>query len=140
MLHLYLATKMPPSQWFSMHPPTPVITECPILNINIDRTTLRERISLRTQLMIKDGLIDEVALCEQLYGRSPNSMKAIGIIETLDYLDGKYSKEELVQLITTHTAQLAKRQHTFNLHQFTLTHSQTVQQLTSFGKALLQQS
>lgn len=140
MLHLYLQTKTPPSQWFRSHPPAPIIKECPILNIDIDRTVLRERIYLRTQLMLEAGLIDEVAACEQIYGRIPNSMKAIGMIETLDYLDGKYSKEELHQLILTHTAQLAKRQQTFNSHQFTLTASNSVAQLTSIGEALLQQS
>ncbi|MDD5211724.1 MAG: tRNA (adenosine(37)-N6)-dimethylallyltransferase MiaA [Sulfuricurvum sp.] len=138
MLHLYLQTKMPPSRWFRLHPPVPIIKECPILNIDIDRTVLRERINLRTQLMIEAGLIDEVALCEQLYGRIPNSMKAIGMIETLDYLDGKCSKEELVQLISTHTSQLAKRQLTFNTHQFSLTANARVNELTSIGQALLQ--
>lgn len=138
MLHLYLQTKTPPSQWFAMHPPLSVITQCPILNIDIERTLLRERIALRTRLMIQDGLIDEVAQCEQLYGRRPNSMKAIGIVETLGYLDGKCSKEELYQLIATHTAQLAKRQQTFNTHQFTLTASQSTQELLSLGRTLLQ--
>jgi len=138
MLHLYLSTKIPPSQWFAMHPPVPIIHECPILNIDIDRTALRQRISLRTQLMLEAGLIDEVAQCEQRYGRLPNSMKAIGMIETLDYLDGKCTKEELIELISTHTAQLAKRQQTFNLNQFALTANKTVEQLASIGRALLQ--
>ena len=137
MLHLYLQTKIPPSQWFEMHPPISVITHCPILNIDVERASLRERIALRTQLMIRDGLINEVAQCEQRYGRSPNSMKAIGMIETLDYLDGKFSKQELVQRISMHTAQLAKRQQTFNTHQFTLTASQSVKELYSIGEALL---
>jgi tRNA dimethylallyltransferase len=138
MLHLYLETKMSPSQWFRLHPPLPIIKECPILNIDIERAILRERINIRTQQMLREGLIDEVALCEQLYGRNPNSMKAIGMIETLDYLDGKCSKEELVQLISTHTAQLAKRQLTFNTHQFRLTANASVDKLTSIGQALLQ--
>ncbi|MFA6188460.1 MAG: tRNA (adenosine(37)-N6)-dimethylallyltransferase MiaA [Sulfuricurvum sp.] len=121
MLHLYLQTKTPPSQWFEMHPPQSIITQCPVLNITAERAYLRERITRRTHLMIQDGLIDEVAQCEQIYGRQPNSMKAIGIIETLDYLDGRFSKKELIQLISTHTAQLAKRQQTFNTHQFAIT-------------------
>ncbi|MDP2078960.1 MAG: tRNA (adenosine(37)-N6)-dimethylallyltransferase MiaA [Sulfuricurvum sp.] len=140
MLHLYLQTKTLPSQWFKTHPPLSVITDCPILNIDVERTYLRQRIALRTQLMLWDGLIDEVARCEQLYGRSPNSMKAIGMIETLDYLDGKCSKETLIQLISTHTAQLAKRQQTFNTHQFTLTASKSIPELYSIGETLLQQS
>ena len=138
MLHLYLETKIAPAQWFSMYPPVPVIKECPILNIDIERAHLRERINTRTQLMLQEGLIDEVALCEQLYGRTPNSMKAIGMIETLDYLDGKYSKEQLVQAISTHTSQLAKRQLTFNTHQFKLTANASVNELTSLGQALLE--
>lgn len=140
MLHLYLQTKTPPSQWFKMHPPLSVITHCPVLNIDIDRAYLRERIALRTQLMIRDGVIDEVAQCEQLYGRTPNSMKAIGMIETLEYLDGKCSKQELIERISTHTAQLAKRQQTFNTHQFTLTANKCVQELYSIGESLLEQS
>lgn len=137
MLHLYLQTKVPPSQWFEMNPPKSIIVQCPILNIDVERGYLRERIALRTQKMIVDGLINEVAECEQLYGRSPNSMKAIGMIETLDYLDGKYTKNELAQLITTHTAQLAKRQQTFNTHQFTLTAHQSVQKLYPIAEGLL---
>lgn len=140
MLHLYLQTKTSPSQWFEMHPPLSVITHCPVLNIDIDRAYLRERIALRTQLMVRDGLIDEVAQCEQLYGRTPNSMKAIGMIETLEYLDGKCSKQELIERISTHTAQLAKRQQTFNTHQFILTANKSVQELHSIGERLLEQS
>lgn len=51
-------------------------------------------------------------------------MKAIGIVEVLDFLDGKVSYETMQELITTHTAQLAKRQQTFNKTQFTgVTHA-----------------
>jgi len=45
-------------------------------------------------------------------------MGAIGIVEVLEYLDAKVSKDEMLQNITTHTAQLAKRQQTFNRTQF----------------------
>jgi tRNA dimethylallyltransferase len=70
------------------------------------------------------GLIDEVCYLEQKYTRAPNSMKAIGIVEVLDYLDAKIDKEEMLELITTHTAQLAKRQQTFNRSQFAnITHA-----------------
>lgn len=140
MLHLYLQTKTPPSEWFRLHPPRPVIAECPVLDLKIERETLRERIFLRTEKMVSMGLIDEVARLERDYGRIPNSMKAIGIIETLAYLDGKMSKAALVEQIATHTAQLAKRQQTFNAHQFTLTASGSADQLKAIAKKLLQQS
>lgn len=137
MLHLYLQTSIPPSQWFATHPPKPIITHCPILSLTMERQLLRERIALRTTKMAKSGLIDEVAQLEHLYGRSPNSMKAIGIIETLDFLDGKISLDQLIALITTHTAQLAKRQQTFNTHQFLSAHTGSAEALYDLGNELL---
>lgn len=137
MLHLTLQTKTPPSLWFKEHPPVPIIQNCPILNIDVDRTLLRERIALRTHKMVTQGIIDEVAELERLYGRAPNSMKAIGILETLEFLDGKINTQKLLEEISTHTAQLAKRQQTFNAHQFALTASGSVENLKEAATAIL---
>jgi tRNA dimethylallyltransferase len=118
------AAQMPPSEWFRAHPPKPIIKELPIFNIDVEREVLRERIAQRTQKMYAMGLVDEVAYLEQKYTRAPNSMKAIGIVEVLAFLDAKIDKEEMLQAITTHTAQLAKRQQTFNRSQFAnITHA-----------------
>ena len=68
--------------------------------------------------MILDGLIDEVIFLEKKYTRTPNCMNSIGIVESLDYLDGKIYKKQLEELISIHTAQLAKRQRTFNKSKF----------------------
>jgi tRNA dimethylallyltransferase len=137
MLLIYLETQMAPSEWFHAHPPSSIITECPVLHLDIDRTVLRKRIALRTRKMVDAGLIDEVAELERQYGRLPNSMKAIGIIETLEYLDGKITKPELIEYISTHTAQLAKRQQTFNLHQFNLHASASSQELEKIADLIL---
>jgi len=118
MLQLYLQSGRTPTEWFRDHPPVPVITGLPVYEIDVDRALLRERIALRTRKMVASGLIDEVATLEQKYGRAPNSMKAIGIIEVLEYLDGMITEEEMTETIITHTAQLAKRQQTFNRNQF----------------------
>ena len=139
MLLIHLETGAAPSAWFTLHPPKPLITLCPVLELKIERGILRERIVQRTEKMIKAGLIDEVAELERRYGRIPNSMKAIGIVETLEYLDGKISKEELQEKIATHTAQLAKRQQTFNAHQFTLTASGSAEELYPVASSLLQE-
>jgi tRNA dimethylallyltransferase len=118
-LHIYLETTLIPSTYFSKFPPQPTITSpLPIYQIVWDRVILKERIALRTELMLKDGLIDEVCMLEKKYGRAPNSMKSIGIKETLAYLDGIYDKKMLIEKITTNTARLAKRQNTFNNSQF----------------------
>jgi tRNA dimethylallyltransferase len=39
-------------------------------------------------------------------------------VEVLEYLDGKVTLEQMCENISTHTAQLAKRQQTFNRTQF----------------------
>ena len=118
-LHIYLETSLLPSVYFEQFPPQPTITApLPIYQIDTERDKLRERIALRTKLMVEDGLIDEICTLEKKYSRSPNCMKAIGIKETLAYLDGVYDKELLIEKITTNTARLAKRQKTFNNSQF----------------------
>ncbi len=118
-LHIYLETGLTPTQYFKQFPPKPTVTEpLPIYQIEIDRETLRKRIALRTNLMINDGLIDEICMLEKKYTRAPNCMKSIGIKETLAYLDGIYDKKMLIEKITTNTARLAKRQTTFNNSQF----------------------
>jgi len=140
MALLYLETKIAPSEWFRKNPPIPIITECPILELKSDREILRQRIILRTDKMVRSGLIDEVASLEHRYGRAPNSMKAIGIIETLAFLDGIITKSELLELISTHTAQLAKRQQTFNTHQFSLHASGERKALQNAARLILKQS
>ncbi|MBU1642791.1 tRNA (adenosine(37)-N6)-dimethylallyltransferase MiaA, partial [bacterium] len=118
MLLLVLESGMSPTEWFNAHPPKPVIETLDIFDIAVERALLRERIIKRTRQMIESGLIDEVAMLEHKYGRDHNAMKAIGIIEVLAFLDGEYTKEEMIDTIITHTAQLAKRQQTFNRTQF----------------------
>jgi len=115
---IYFESGMVASEYFKHHQKEPIIKDIEIFDILIDRDILRERISLRTKMMIDDGLIDEVFQLEKRYTRVLNPMKAIGIVETLAYLDAKITKDELHNLISIHTAQLAKRQETFNRSQF----------------------
>jgi tRNA dimethylallyltransferase len=118
-LNIYFETKMTPSEYFSLNPPIPTIqSPLPLYQIEWDRDILRKRITLRTKMMVENGLIDEICMLEKKYTRLPNCMKAIGIKETLAYLDGIYSKEVMIEKITTNTARLAKRQKTFNNSQF----------------------
>jgi len=119
MMLIYKASGVPPSQWFKENPAKPVITDLPLFEIDVSRDLLRERIDKRTHKMVAMGLIDEVSFLEQKYTREPNAMGAIGIVEVLQYLDGVITKERMIELIATHTIQLAKRQQTFNRSQFT---------------------
>ena len=118
-LDIYLETGVTPTRYFTINPPIPVIEpNIPIYEIKIDRAILRDRIEYRTDIMLSTGLIDEVCRLEHKYSRSPNSMKSIGIKETLEYLDGIYNYSDLKDKIVINTARLAKRQVTFNKSQF----------------------
>lgn len=129
-LNIYLETSFVPSEYFKHFPPKPTIKATPsIYQIAVDKDTLRSRIALRTKQMIENGLIDEICGLEKKYTRRPNCMKAIGIKETLAYLDGVYDKKMLHEKITVHTAQLAKRQTTFNRSQFDNTINRNAEEL-----------
>ena len=117
-LLIYEASSLSPSEWFRLNPPKPIIKDLDIYNIDVEREVLRERINKRTCTMYETGLIDEVCYLEQKYTRAPHSMNSIGIVEVLEFLDGKVEKDAMLKNITTHTAQLAKRQQTFNRTQF----------------------
>ncbi len=117
-LEIYYSTNIKPTNYFKANPPIPLEPNLPIYEIKVDRDILREKIAKRTKKMLEIGLIDEVAYLEAKYTREPNSMKSIGIKEVLDYFDGKLNKEQLREKIIINTANLAKRQVTFNRSQF----------------------
>lgn len=128
-LEVYCQTGLTPSEYFEQNKPKPIIEKIDIFQIETDPDILRKRIRLRTNKMLSDGIIDEVIFLEEKYTRAPKSMGSIGIVETLDYLDSKIDKKQLEELISVHTAQLAKRQRTFNKSQFKNLHSYSLEKL-----------
>ena len=117
-LLIYEASQQTPTEWFTDNPPQPIIENLSIFNIEVSRDILRQRIAKRSAKMLEMGLIDEICFLEQKYSRLPNAMGSIGVVEVLEYLDAKIDKEQMIELISIHTAQLAKRQQTFNRTQF----------------------
>lgn len=128
---IYKETGLTPSNYFEKNPKIAVAKDLKIFEILWDKEELKKRISLRTNQMIKAGLIDEIIYLEKKYTRAPNCMSSIGIIETLEYLDGKLSKVELEEKISLNTAKLAKRQNTFNKSQFLNKTSNIIENLNS---------
>ncbi len=79
------------------------------------RQILHERIAQRFQAMLEQGFIEEV---EALRSRSDlhaglPSIRAVGYRQVWEYLDGKLSREEMVERGIIATRQLAKRQFTW---------------------------
>lgn len=78
------------------------------------RDILYERINKRVDLMVGQGLVEEVThLKEEGYDRSLVSMQGLGYKEILSYLDGEISLEEAIYLLKRDTRHFAKRQLTW---------------------------
>lgn len=77
------------------------------------KNILDKRINKRVDLMIKDGLIDEVKNLVKKYGKKQQSLDAIGYREIIDYLNEKITLSEAVNLIKKNTRDYAKRQMTW---------------------------
>lgn len=111
---IYTQTNKIPTQWLRLNTGEPMIKNLTIYELVWDKFELIERIKTRTKNMLENGLIDEA---RYLFGRYDSALKplnSIGLKEAKDYLDGKINLNELNDLITIHTTQLAKRQRTFN--------------------------
>ena len=82
--------------------------------INWDREVLYDRINRRVDIMVRDGLINEVTdLLKRGYDRSLTSMQGIGYKEFYDYFDGNISLEEVLEQIKQNSRRYAKRQLTW---------------------------
>lgn len=79
-----------------------------------DRAKMYERIDMRVDKMLSEGLVQEVqALKERGLKKEMVSMQGLGYKEILAYLDGEYDLERAVYLIKRDTRHFAKRQLTW---------------------------
>lgn len=82
--------------------------------LNDDRSRLYQRIDQRIDIMLEEGLVEEVKrLKVKGYTRDMVSMQGLGYKEILAYLDGEYPLEEAVRILKRDTRHFAKRQLTW---------------------------
>jgi tRNA dimethylallyltransferase len=82
--------------------------------LNKDRAKLYETINRRVDLMVTNGLLDEVkGLSAQGYSRDLVSMQGLGYKELFAYLEGECSLEEAIEGLKRDTRHFAKRQLTW---------------------------
>ena len=87
--------------------------EFDVFAINMERSVLYERINKRVDIMINNGLIDEVKNLIGKYEKIPTAMQGLGYKEVVQYFDGIYSKEEMIDKIKMESRRYAKRQITW---------------------------
>lgn len=85
-----------------------------IIVLNRDREHLYQRINMRVDIMLKNGLVEEVKkLLSMGFKKDMISMQGIGYKEILKYLDGEYTYEEAIEIIKRDSRRYAKRQITW---------------------------
>lgn len=82
-----------------------------IIGLEANREALYNRINLRVDLMIEQGLVEEA---KSLYAyKNLNALQTVGYRELFDYFDGKISLEFAIEEIKKNTRRFAKRQMTW---------------------------
>ena len=81
--------------------------------LNWEREKLYERINKRVDIMIEQGLIEEVKEIYEKYDKFPTAMQGLGYKEVVQYLEKEITKEEMIEKIKQETRRYAKRQLTW---------------------------
>jgi len=112
-LEVYQLTGIPMSEHQRRSRQNPSPYESCIIGLSYDdRQKLYDRIDLRVDLMVKDGLLEEVkTLAEKGFGQT--AAQAIGYKEILEYLRGEVSLEEALETVKRQSRRYAKRQLTW---------------------------
>lgn len=81
------------------------------IGLNTERAQLYQRINNRVDLMLAEGLLEEVRSLEAY--KDLNALKTVGYAELFDYLDGIITYEDAIEKIKQNTRRFAKRQLTW---------------------------
>ncbi len=84
-----------------------------LFGISMEREKLYDRINKRVDIMLEEGLIDEVKKLLDKYKEFPTAMQGLGYKEVVEYLKGSYSLNEMIEKIKMETRRYAKRQLTW---------------------------
>ncbi len=89
-----------------------------VIGLTIDRETLYKRINNRVDVMMENGLLEEIKSLKDDYKKSRILNSGIGYKEFYDYLYSNKPLEEVIEEIKKNSRHFAKRQYTFFNHQF----------------------
>ena len=87
------------------------------IGLTTDRRILYDKINNRVDIMIKEGLLNEVKVFYDKNIRTKPLLNAIGYREIYSYFDGNISLEEAIDKIKQNSRHYVKRQYTFFNHQ-----------------------
>ncbi|MCQ2947096.1 tRNA (adenosine(37)-N6)-dimethylallyltransferase MiaA [Helicobacter pylori] len=117
-LEIFYATRTPPSEYFKANPKKPFEHAVSLFALSIEKSALHNNIKRRTKNMLHSGLIEEIKALYAKYPKDSQPFKAIGVKESILFLEKQLTLKELEETIISNTMKLAKRQNTFNKTQF----------------------
>ena len=84
------------------------------IGLHRKRENLYARIEKRIDCMLEQGLVDEVSRLKEMgYTSDMNALCTVGYKEVFDYLENKFSYEQMVEKIKINSRRYAKRQMTW---------------------------
>lgn len=113
ILEIYHVTKKTKTEQEIESRKNPVEYNYQVYALKWDREILYERINRRVDLMMKQGLVEEVEGILKKYEEFPTAMQGLGYKEVKDFLEEKITKEEMIEKIKMETRRYAKRQMTW---------------------------
>lgn len=117
-LEFYEQTKMPISVHNDVEKQKVSPYKLKYILLDLDRQILYDKINLRVNKMIKDGLVDEVkSLLDRGYSENLVSMQGLGYKELVPFIKNEVSIEKAIEELKKRTRHFAKRQFTWFKHQ-----------------------
>lgn len=121
------------------------VYDAALIGLQMDRELLYERINFRVDIMIQEGLIEEVRHFYDAGLRDCQSIQAIGYKELYAYFDGTVTLEEAIEQLKQNSRRYAKRQLTWfrnkmNLEWFDMgadEYEKKVNEISAFIEGLL---
>ncbi len=113
ILEIYHATGKTKTEQEIESRKNPIPYDYQVYGLRWDREVLYERINRRVDLMIEQGLIEEVKEILKRHEKFPTAMQGLGYKEVVEYLNRTITKEEMIEKIKMETRRYAKRQMTW---------------------------
>jgi tRNA dimethylallyltransferase len=117
-----------------------------IIGLRREKADANGRINKRVKKMIADGFVDEVkSLLAEEKPLSKQARSAIGYDEIIEYLNGRISLEDAIELIKKNTRRFAKNQRTWfktfkNVHWLDIEPDEPPEKIFSKAKSLLNEA
>jgi tRNA dimethylallyltransferase len=111
-LEIYHSTGKTATEYQRMQEPE-VLYDVALVGLTMNRDQLYERINARIEIMLNEGLLDEVKELYDRKVRNVQSIQAIGYKELYEFFDGTISLDDAIEQLKQNSRRYAKRQLTW---------------------------